>query len=335
MKRIGDIYGKIISIDNIKLAHKKASKGKSHYREVKMVNSNYDHYINEIHNLLKTNSYKTSKYTIEEIFDGRKQRVIHKLPYYPDRIVHHCIMNVLEPYIIKSFIRDTFQSIKGRGTHDAYLRVKRYINKNKPKYALKLDIEKFYPNINNDILFNKLQNKIKCKQTLNILNNIVYSSKGIPIGNYTSQYFGNIYLNDFDWYIKQSCRVKGYFRYCDDMLFFGDSPNELLNLYSIVIKQLNDINLFTKNSYNIYHIPTEGVDFVGYTFYHNHIKLRKSISNKMTTKITRSFTKTDNILSMLMSYKGWVRRCNCKILYRSLLNSFHYKSFTKQLTKQI
>lgn len=335
MKRLGNIYDKICDIDNIKLAHKKASKGKSNYKEVKIVNNNYDYHINQIRYMLVTESFNTSQYKVEEIFDGRKNRIIHKLPYYPDRIVHHCIMNYLEPYFIKSFIRDTFQSIKGRGTTDAYKRVKRFIRNKSPKYALKIDINKYYPSVDNDILFNKIQKKIKCKRTLGLLENIIYSSEGLPIGNYTSQYLGNFYLNEFDWFIKQKAKPLGYFRYCDDMLFFSDSTDDLLNMYYITNQKLLDIKLNLKNNYNIYNIQKEGVDFVGYVFGNDSIRLRRSIRINMYDKITNNYDRSENTLSMLMSYKGWASRCNCKVLYRSLLNSFHYKVFNKQLSKNI
>src|SRR5690606_9941326 len=112
----------------------------------------------------------------------------------PDRIVHHAIMIVCGDFWEKSLIRDTFQSLGGRGTSDARKRVQRFIQRNKPKYYLQIDISKYYPSINNNILKEVICKKIKCKRTLDLLYDIIDSCEGVPIGNYLSQIFGNLYL---------------------------------------------------------------------------------------------------------------------------------------------
>lgn len=114
MKRIGNLYNKIISIENLELADLKAQKGKSRQYGVKVHNSNKQDNILKLHELLKNNKYKTSNYSTFKIFEP-KERDIFRLPYYPDRIVHHAIMNVLEPIFVSSFTADTYSCIKGRG----------------------------------------------------------------------------------------------------------------------------------------------------------------------------------------------------------------------------
>ena len=117
MKRYGNLFHKITDIENIKLAHKNASKGKGKYKEVKMVNSDIDYYCNQIKEMLDNKTFKNSPYTMMKKNDKGKIREIHKLPYYPDRIIHHAIMQVLEPIWKKTLIPNTYQSIKGRGIH--------------------------------------------------------------------------------------------------------------------------------------------------------------------------------------------------------------------------
>ena len=119
MKRIGNLYHKIHDIENIKLAHKNARKGKTHYTEVKEVDNNIDYYCNLILVMLVNKTFKNSKYETFIKNDKGKDRTIYKLPYFPDRIIHHAILQVLEPIWKKTFIKNTHQSIKCRGVHNA------------------------------------------------------------------------------------------------------------------------------------------------------------------------------------------------------------------------
>ncbi|MGL4520834.1 MAG: RNA-directed DNA polymerase [Phocaeicola sp.] len=185
-----------------------------------------------------TKTFSTSKYVIKKKVEGGKLREIYSLPYFPDRVVQHALLQVIGPRLEKSFIRDTFQSIKGRGTSDARKRVSRFIKINRPTHYLQLDISKYYPSINNSKLKQKIRSVIKCPDTLHLLDNIISSCEGLPIGNYTSQVLGNYYLTDFDWFIKQQLKVKGYFRYCDDLVFFGTSSKELMDIKILVEKYL-------------------------------------------------------------------------------------------------
>lgn len=142
-------------------------------------------------------------------------------------------MNVIEPIFRHSFIRDTYSSIKGRGTHDGLARVKKAM-KDVPgtTYCLKLDIKKFYPSINKEILKQKIRTKFKDVDLLMLLDEIIDSCEhGVPIGNYTSQYFANFYLTRMDHWIKEELGIKYYFRYCDDIVILGSSKERLKLTY--------------------------------------------------------------------------------------------------------
>jgi retron-type reverse transcriptase len=336
MKRYGNLWDKIIDIENIKFAHQQARRGKTYYTEVKMVDADLDKYAKEIQEMLINKTFTTSEYEIEDRHDGRKVRTIYKLPYYPDRIVQHALLNIIGPLLTNCFIRDSFQSIIGRGTHDAAKRVKKLVrSENCPQYALKVDIKKYYPSVNNELMKQEVRRKIKDKDVLWLVDDIINSMQGLPIGNYTSQHFGNLYLNQFDWWIKQEVKPKGYFRYCDDIVVFGDSSKELIKIKNKIINKLLVINLYIKNNWNIYNVHKNGVDFVGYVFSPHKTKLRPTIVKKFKlkcVKLKNILTKENCLeyLSSLMSYKGWVKRCNAKVLWRR-----HVTYFAKFYPKQI
>jgi len=319
MKRHGDLWHKIVDIENIKYAHRQARKGKAYYTEVKMVDSDEDKYARQIQDMLVNKTFTTSEYEIEDRFDGRKMRTIYKLPYFPDRIVQHALLNVIGDILTNSFIRDTFQSIKGRGTTDAMRRVKKLVrSEDCPKYALKMDVEKYYPSVNNDKLKVIIRRKIKCPDTLWLIDNIIDSMPGLPIGNYTSQHFGNVYLNEIDWKVKQKLKPSGYFRYCDDIVLMDNDKEKLKRYKEIIVDWLNALDLRIKSSWNIYNIQKQGVDFVGFVFKQSQTKLRKTIASKFKKTCTNIRNKSliKEPLSSLMAYKGWAKSCNGKALWR-------------------
>lgn len=318
MKRYGNLWETITDYDNLVFAHKQARRGKSHYSEVQMVNSDLEYYIRWIQEELKNKTFTTSDYEIMDRWDGRKMRVIYKLPYFPDRIVQHAVVQVCEPFWKASFIRDSFQSIVGRGTHDARKRVEKYIIGNPALYALKFDISKYYPSIDNELLKKEIRLKIKCSDTLWLIDNIIDSNKGAPIGNYTSQYLGNIYLNKFDWWIKQELKPYGYFRYCDDIVVLTDSSWKAHNFRKQMFDKLRaEYKLDIKPDWQVFPVDDRGLDFVGYVFKSDGTRLRKSIAegikNKKNNIAKSSETMTDyQIANGMGSYWGWCKHVQAK-----------------------
>jgi len=318
MKRYNNLYEKIYNYDNLLLAHKNARKGKLHYREVKTVDKDSEKFLLEIQRVLKENSYKTSEYKIEEKVERNKKRVIYKLPYYPDRIVHHAIMNIMNEKWVKTLIKDTYQSIKGRGIHLAANKIKKILKEDREntKYCLKLDIKKFYPSVDNKILKRIIRKKIKDQNLLNLLDEIIDSSKGIPIGNYLSQIFGNLYLGEFDHWIKEVKRIKYYFRYCDDCVILLNSKEELHKL-KIEIDDflLNRLKLEIKENWQIFPIDVRGIDYLGYRFFHNYTLLRKNIVKDFKRKINKIEKNWESmnsfeIINSVVSYYGWFKIAN-------------------------
>jgi len=326
MKKYGYLYEQIYDITNIELAHKNARKGKTHYSEVRMIDNNPQKYFNNINNMLKNKTYKNSKYKIMiKKTDNGKIREIFKLPYFPDRIIHHSIIQVLEPIWFKSLIRDTYSSIKGRGVHDGVKRIKKSLfDKENTQYCLKLDVRKFYHSINNNILKHIIRRKIKDNDLLWLLDEIIDSTKGVPIGNYLSQYFGNLYLSQLDHIIKS--KTKYYFRYCDDMVIFHSDKRFLHHLRTEIEIYLNQqLKLQLKSNWQVIHVDKEGVDFLGYRFFHDYTILRKSIKKRFVNTMKRINKRYDTlpftqVINSMMSYYGWFKYSNCKNLQNKYFN---------------
>lgn len=300
----------IYNMDNIRLAHRNAQKGKQHYSEVCMVNQNPDKFLTSIHQTLKYKTFANSPYECFIKEEKGKKREIFKLPYYPDRIIHHAIMQILEPIWMDVYIRDTYASMKGRGIHDGARRLSEFLKDTRnTQYCLKLDVRKFYPSIDHDILKGIVRRKIKCRDTLWLLDRIIDSASGVPIGNYLSQHLANLYLAYFDHWAKENRHIRYYARYCDDIVALDSSKERLHEHFHAIQEYLKtNLKLEVKDNWQIFPIDARGIDFLGYRFWHNRrIKVRKRIAlafcRKADQMAKRPIRKTD--ANMLMSYYGW------------------------------
>jgi len=197
MRRHGNLWAQIISLDNIRFAHEKAIKGKSKMKSVIKFNKDIEGNLVEIKDILEQKTFTTSKYHEKTVYEPKK-RIIYVLPFSPDRIVQHALMNVLEPILEKFFIYDSYACRTGKGVHAGSRKTMEFVRRN--KYVLKCDISKFYPSVDQDILFNIVKKKIKCPDTLWLISDIIYSfpgGKNVPIGNYTSQWLGYRHFNNY------------------------------------------------------------------------------------------------------------------------------------------
>lgn len=318
MKRYGYLYPKIYDMDNLRKAHRNACKGKLFYSEVKVVNSDPEYYLARLHQMLKHKTFTTSEYVVFTRDDRGKQREIYKLPYHPDRIVHWAIVQVLEPIWMSVFIRDTFSSIKGRGIHDGLRRLHHAMrDREATRYCLKFDVKKFYPSIDHDILKQVLRRKIKDPDTLWLLDDIVDSvtgGKGVPIGNYLSQYFGNLYLTGLDHWLKERKWVKYYFRYCDDGVILHHDKQFLHCLRQEIGEYLEKhLKLTLKRNHQTFPTYVRGVDFLGYRSFGDYTLLRKSTAKRFKRKmqqLSKQTDLTDGDVCSIMSYRGWLRWCD-------------------------
>lgn len=319
MKRIGNLYEKIYDIENLRLAHKQARRGKSFYTEVKLIDENEDEYLYRLQDMLIHKTYHTSKYEVFEKKEGKKIRKIYKLPYFPDRICQWAIIQVIEPYLMRTLTDDTYSALPGRGVERARRKMVRAL-KTDPEntvWCLKIDISKYYPNVNIEKLKLKYRRLFKDNDLLWLLDEILDSNPdtGVPIGNYISQYSGNIYLSDFDHRVKEVYHIKHYFRYMDDMVFLSSSKEELQNLIKEITKYLADVyDLKVKDSWSLFRVEDRGIDFVGYVFKHDSIRLRKSIahsikktSSKIRWRVNNDMELNRHLYFSFNSLKGWLK----------------------------
>ena len=297
-----------------------------------------DYYIDELHELLKSGNYKTSIYHTKIIYEP-KERTIYILPFYPDRIVHHAIMNILEPIWDNLFIYDSYSCRKGKGQHKGSYRCLQFTKRY--KYCLKGDFSKFYPSIVHEVLKKILRRKIKDKKLLKLLDEIIDSAysfddvelhkmlesrgiicddshhRNVPIGNYLSQWFGNLYLNELDTLVKQELKAVAYIRFCDDYLIFSDDIN-FLKYCDKVIVEFTESYLGLKLSKHEIFQTKQGVDFLGYRhFPDDYILVRKSTAKRIKKRlknidkrVSRGKISVEKARAQWASAKGWIGHAN-------------------------
>jgi len=322
MKRYGNLYPAITCRENIEKAIDNASKGKKRYKEVIEVLEDRKTYVDKLHKMLSEKSYTPSEYSSFIKNDSGKERKILRLPFFPDRIIQHAILQILEPIWKSSLIAQTYQSIRGRGVHKCLKEVKKAVQVEKIPYCLQLDIKKFYPSIDNTILKRTLRKKVKCKDTLALLDKIVDSTEGVPIGNYISQYFANLVLSDLDHKIKEVLRCKYYYRYCDDLLLMSADKQYLWECMVYIKAYLEGIKLTVKDNHQLYKITeSRGVGCFGYIVTPNKTLLRKNI----VTAFKRKVQTGKSTVSTLSAYRGWFKHCDACKLWNSLQRRAHVK----------
>lgn len=318
-------------MDNLILADEKARKGKKHSRGVRMFDRNREKNLEKLRDLLLSGEYHTSRYTFFQVRDP-KERTIARLPYYPDRIVHHAIMNILEPIFTRLYTADTYACIKGRGGHLARRKIMAAMRRDPEgtKYCLKLDIRKYYPSVDHDVLKAIIRRKIKDQRVLRLLDEIIESAPGLPIGNYLSQTLANVYLAYFDHYVKEVLGVRYYFRYVDDIVILCGDKAVLRGYLSWMRVYLAGLKLEIKSNWQIFPVEARGVDFLGYVFRHGYVLLRKRIKHNLFRALAhqRKVARTcEEIRLAVASYIGWLKYTNSKHLTITLNNFCYGKVF--------
>lgn len=324
MKRHGNLFSNIADLDNIYKAYRNARKGKGWQNTVKEFEKNLDVNLNKIQQSLVNKTFQTSPYKTKIIHEPKK-RIIYRLPFNPDRIVQHALMNVIEPIWDKLFIYDSYACRKGKGIHAGSSRTMEFVRRN--KYCLKCDVSKFYPSINHNILYNIVQRKIKCEDTLWLIKDIIYSIGGgvnVPIGNYTSQWFGNLYLNKLDQFIKHEYHIKDYIRYCDDFILFHDDKKILGEMKNVIKEFLKEKLQLELRKCDLFPV-SRGVDFLGYRHFRGYILVRKSTAKRVKKRLKRlpillnkGKISIDQYRSSLASTMGWLKWSNSYNLRKRL-----------------
>ena len=335
MKRYGHLFEEFASLENLDLAERKARKGKAKRPEVRQFLEDRDGNLRRLRDTLLSGEYRTSQYH-NFIIHEPKERMISRLPYYPDRIVHHALLNVLERIWVAQFTADTYSCIKGRGIHACADAVKRALRTDPEgtRYCLKLDISKFYPSIDHQLMKDILRIKLKDGRILDVLDELIDStSTGIPIGNYPSSYLANLYLSGLDHGIKQVAGIKHYFRYADDMVLLSDSKEKLRAALAYIRMELSALNLRIKDNWQIFPVDARGIDFVGYVFRHGRTDLRRSIALKMLRKadsLAKVGASEEETRAALSGHWGWLKHFDNEGLILTINKKLGYENLFRR-----
>lgn len=298
---------------------------------------------------LRDRSYELSR-SIAFLSNSPKLREIFAADFR-DRVVHHLLVPHLVKVFEPKFIHDVYNNREGKGIHGAVKRAKQFANRDREGYYLQLDIKSFFYSINKDILYEKIYKEIKNEDMLWLTKSIIYhdvtesyhfkgnkkkldllpthktlfktdSNKGLPIGNLTSQFFANVYMNEFDNYIKRILKVKSYIRYVDDFVLFHSDKNQLLLWKQKIENYLYDyLELKLRDDYKLKKVR-EGLDFLGYIIRPDYVLIRKRVVNNYKYKkaiFLDSYEKSEgymsleeikNFLSVQASFLGHIKHAN-------------------------
>ena len=290
-RTIRNKYYKNLTYERLMEAHIKSRKGKGYRKEIINFNLKQEEYIMYLLENLKEKTYKHGGYQVFYIKEP-KVRKIEKSRYI-DRVVHRWVVdNFLEPAFVTQFLNTSYACLKNKGMHKACLDLQKAMKHcmriwNK-YYILKMDIAKYFDNIDKEILLKTLERKIKDKDLMWLINEILYTQKrekGLEIGNYTSQIFANIYLNEVDMYIKQRLKVKYYFRYMDDSVILVKEKQEAKILLEKIRKFLKEKLKLELNKKTQIFKNKQGVNFCGYKINEYRLKIRDKGKRKLKKKI--------------------------------------------------
>jgi len=321
IKKCNFTYNDIISLENLLEAWREFLCGKKNREDVQEFERNLIGSILSLHSDLKSKSYTHGSYHAFNISDP-KPRNIHKASVR-DRLLHHAIYRVLYPYFDKVFINDSYSCRVGKGTHKALERFKQFsckVSKNNTKqvFVLKCDVRKFFASIDHPILLDTLKKYIQDTDILWLLNQVISSyNPGLPLGNLTSQLLVNIYMNQFDQWMKHRMKVKYYIRYADDFVILHRDKDYLQELtYKIgqyleeeLKLRLHPNKVFIKTIYS-------GLDFLGWVHFPNHRVLRTATKKRMLKRVKETRYNEETV----QSYLGLLDHGNAKYLKDILIS---------------
>ena len=352
--KIKNLFDQIFSDENLYGALQDASRGRRYHKDVLEAQFDCWNIIRRIQEDVYSGNYTVDRYYIFYVYEPKK-RMIMSITFY-HRIVQWAIYRVLNPLLVKGYIRDSYGCVPGRGALSAMERLKYWVNltNNKPRkwYYLKLDISKYFYRISHEVLKKILAKKIKDKRLLLILERIIdcrhtpfglppgkspgevpveerLYDTGMPIGNLLSQVFANIYLDALDQYCKRTLRIHFYIRYMDDVIILSDDKVQLRywkdRIEAFLLEEL-ELNL---NKKTCIRPVSQGIEFVGYRIWPHYVTIRKSTTLQMRRNLRRRQEEyrrgkisMKEAFTTLECYLGMLKHCDCKMFRKRLIEDF-------------
>jgi len=341
------LYPKVYAWENLLLAWRKARKGKRGHPPAATFELNVAENLLEIQRELIEKSYEPGAYVSFTIHEP-KRRLISAAPFR-DRVVHHALCNVIEPLFEPRFIYDSYANRRGKGTHAAIDRCQYFAQRH--RYLLQCDIKQFFPAMDHEILYEMLQKSIVDPDALWLIQRIMASGRGVlteaydmvyfaddnllaadrarglPIGNLTSQFWGNVYLNELDHFVKRGLKCGAYLRFVDDFLLFGDDKQLLWAWRSALIDFLAELRL-TLHEARCHPRPvSEDIPFLGFVIYpqYRRLKRRKGINfrRRLNERLRAYHAGEIDLDELNASVQGWVNHVRYGQTYglrKALLN---------------
>ena len=342
MRSYNNLFAQMLTDQSMTTAFMDASKGKREREDVKWVLSHLDSEKENLREILDTETLRLVKHPSCVIREANchKQREIVKPNFRYEQVVHHLVVIQLKPIVLHGFYEYSCGSIPERGCHYGKKYVEKWVReypKDQKVYILKMDIRHFFENIDHDILKNKLAKVIRDKKFLRLLYQIIDNHpQGLPLGFYTSQWFANFYLKEFDHYVKEVLHAEHYIRYMDDMVIFDTDKARLHEMRKKISEYLSvELNVELKDNWQVFPLAenrednhARPLDFMGFKFYRNHTTLRKSIlkhirrkSARINAKIRTHQNVTWKDASSIVSYMGWITHSDTYHYYFTYIRS--------------
>ncbi len=270
-------------------------------------------------------TYRPGKYRYFTIYEP-KERIISVVPFR-DRVVHHALVSVLEPIYEKVFISDSYATRKGKGAHRAVARAKIFLKAN--AFYLKADIRKYFPSMDHSVLLKIIKRKIKDKEAFWLIEKIIRNSgeRGLPIGNLTSQFFANVYLDLFDHYIKDRLGVRRYIRYMDDFVVFSNRKEDLKDILDEAYRLLKSrLHLELKWESCYINTRSNGLSFLGVRIFPTLIRIKSENLKRTLSRMRRrewefsqGYIEEAKYLQSMMSLTGHLQAYNTRSLMKSIM----------------
>lgn len=285
MKRVGNLFDRVVDRENLRWAFYRAARGKWHRAEVREFSNTIDRSLGDLANRVSDESFVGGQFTQFEIHDPKKRLIT--APAFSERVLHHALIRVCEPVLERWLIYDTYACRPRKGSERAVLRAAEFARRF--PWRLQLDVKQCFDSICHERLQMLLKSRFKDRRLLRLFGVIIggyqtVPGRGLPIGSLTSQHLANFFLGHVDRYIKEVRRVGGYVRYMDDIVLWGRTKSELVQHHHAVRDYLST-TLALEFKPAVVRPSASGLDFLGFRVFPSHICLSRRSRRRFRRKL--------------------------------------------------